>query len=63
MKGANVEQGFYRSIIVYQQEYDKISQVGNKVAMAICGEVGDTEYFREMIKMDMKLYEMKELSF
>ena len=28
--------------------------------MAICGEVGDTEYFRDMIKMDMELYRMKE---
>ena len=27
--------------------------------MAICGEVGDTEYFRDMMKMDMELYRMK----
>ena len=44
----------------HEKEYKKISKVGAKTAMAICGEVGDTEYFRDMIKMDMELYRMKE---
>ena len=53
-----------RSVIVYQQSYDKIYPIGKKTAMAgellslfkdllthslVCGEVGDTNFFQESI--------------
>ena len=66
-----------RSVIVYQQEYDKIFSIGKKTAMAgekfysenwtpfktssisVCGEVGDTNYFQEIISKNIALYEIR----
>ena len=63
-----------RSVIVYQQSYDKIYPIGKKTAMAgketwknkfyndflkVCGEVGDTNFFQESIAKNIALYEMR----
>merc|ERR1712228_198835 len=48
-----------RSVIVYQQEYDKIFSIGKKTAMAVCGEVGDTTFFQEIISKNIALYEIR----
>jgi len=53
------DQSAMRSVIVYQQEYDKIFSIGKKTAMAVCGEVGDTTFFQEMISKNIALYEIR----
>ena len=70
---AGADQTAARSVIVYQQEYDKIYPIGKKTAMAgkrteriacfnpfqVCGEVGDTNFFQESIAKNIALYEMR----
>merc|ERR1712128_300022 len=53
------DQSAMRSIIVYQQELDKIHKIGKKTAMAVCGEVGDTNFFTESISKNIALYEIR----
>merc|ERR1712137_803013 len=53
------DQSAMRSVIVYQQELDKIHPIGKKTALAVCGEVGDTNFFTEYISKSVALYEIR----
>merc|ERR1711970_1591936 len=53
------DQSAMRSVIVYQQELDKIHPIGKKTALAVCGQVGDTDYFTEFISKSVALYEIR----
>ena len=67
------DQSAMRSVIVYQQELDKIHQISKNSGLAgnnysnssqtfdfsVCGEVGDTNYFSEQIATNISLYEIR----
>ena len=48
-----------RSVIVYQQNHDKIIQLNKHNCMAMSGDPGDIEQFSEFIKANMQLYTMR----
>lgn len=47
------------SVMVVKQDESKITKLSDSLALAVCGEAGDTVLFAEFIAKNMQLYKMR----